>query len=296
MFKKLEKPKTVLVTRGLVDEFVNMETLPSDRPVSERRLMIYRKSLKAGEFRPVTWASALCEETGTTYRVNGKHTSILLSECSTLPNDFYVVIERYSCETMEDVARLYSTFDSSMSSRTSGDIVNSFASTVKEFAGLPKHTFPLVVAAASYHKWGFDYYSHPAPERAELLLDNIDFTIWLAGILYPKDRDGERAKHIIRSPVTAAMLGTWNKAKNQSDAFWKHVRDEDEPQGTPSRVLARYLSRNIVKNMFRGRTQERAVVTFREMMVRCIHAWNAHRNGASTQLKYSPQAKVPAIQ
>jgi hypothetical protein len=40
-FSKLEKPKTLAVTRQLVNEFLNMEALPRDRPLSERRLAFY---------------------------------------------------------------------------------------------------------------------------------------------------------------------------------------------------------------------------------------------------------------
>ena len=42
---------------------------------SEMRLGVYEKVARAGGFRPVQWASADCDETGSTYRVNGKHTA-----------------------------------------------------------------------------------------------------------------------------------------------------------------------------------------------------------------------------
>jgi hypothetical protein len=296
MFTKLEKPRTVKVTRSLVNEFVNMDRLPRDRDLSERRLMVYRRVLNAGEFRPVTWASAACAETGSTYRVNGKHTSLMLSELPHLPEDFFVTVERYSCPTLEDVARLYATFDSRESTRTTKEIVNSFASTVTEFAGLNRSIFALVVAAASYHKWGQNYASeHPVAERAELLLDHVDFAAWANGILFPADGEAKRSAHLRRAAVVAAMLVTWTKAKKAADEFWSHVRDEDDAdRDGASRVLARFLTRVGAKSDFALKGKK--MVTFREMYVRCLHGWNAWRKGEDTKLIYYPVAKVPAIQ
>lgn len=83
MWKQVEKPRTVLASRNLVSEFVNMDPAPYDRPLSEKRLQVYEHILRNGEFRTVTWASCLCLETNNTYRVNGKHTATLLSKIET---------------------------------------------------------------------------------------------------------------------------------------------------------------------------------------------------------------------
>ena len=94
-WKLVEKPVTFKVTKKLAREFAEMENCPHERPLSERRLMVYEKLLKAGNFRPVTWATALCKETGMMYRVNGHHISTMISGLENIP-DFYVIIERYT--------------------------------------------------------------------------------------------------------------------------------------------------------------------------------------------------------
>jgi hypothetical protein len=294
-FSKLEKPKTLAVTRQLVNEFLNMEALPRDRPLSERRLAFYRKQLAEGSFRPVTWASAYCEETDTIYRVNGKHTSTLLSGIDPLPKDFYVTVERYSCLLLEDVAMLWATFDSSVATRTGNEIIASFASTVPEFVGVKQKTLSLSVFAASYQKWDIDFYNESrVAERAELLLDHVDFVLWLDTLLFPKDGNVGRAKHLRRGPVVAAILGTRLSSEESSDAFWRHVRDEDQAQGLPTRVLAKWLSEVTFKNHHAGKAGKK-VVLFREMFVRCLHAWNAWRTNTRTNLKYHPNAPIPVI-
>lgn len=106
-------PKTYKVTPKLATEFAEMEAVNIDRPLSERRLQVYERQVHSGGFRPVTWAKAYCTETDAIYRVNGKHTSTLFSRLpKELLNDLHVIIEEYICDTLGDVANLYSTFDS----------------------------------------------------------------------------------------------------------------------------------------------------------------------------------------
>lgn len=183
MWTMLEKPRTVIAQRVVVDEFVNMEPAPYDRALSERRLQVYERILKANAFRPVVWASALCYETNCTYRVNGKHTSILLSKQNPLPT-FYVTLERWACETLKDVGSLYNTYDSNLSSRNNSDINLSFAAAIPELRDVPSRLINLTVSAASNLKWDdATLRKIPQAERAEELLERGDFVVWLQEVV-----------------------------------------------------------------------------------------------------------------
>jgi hypothetical protein len=297
MWTLRNKPTTVRVTAKLAGEFAGMDPAPRDRPLSERRLQVYERLLRQGTFRPVTWARAWCKETEGWYRVNGKHTSRLLSGLDELP-EFFVTVEDYDCDTLEDVAKLYGTFDSKMQSRTVQDINLSFAAAVPELAGLPVRTIGLAVAGMHFHlqgglRSGRDL-SQPV-ERAELLLEHSDFVLWLDGVFREGlNHDGRStSKHLQRQPVVAAMFGTWQKARAASTGFWQAVRDETGATPTlPDRTLARYLMTHGVEGagVPRSRKADR-----KEFYVKCIHAWNAWRRGATTDLKYFPDKKVPAI-
>ena len=83
MWHKKENPRTAKVTRSLVKEFVEMDPAPNDRPLSEKRLQVYRRILADHQFRPCVWASVFCKDTNCDYRVNGKHTSLMLSGANT---------------------------------------------------------------------------------------------------------------------------------------------------------------------------------------------------------------------
>lgn len=296
-WKMTDKPRTQLANAALVREFCEMEPVPYDRPLSERRLQVYERILRAKEFRPVTWASTTCLETNCTYRVNGKHTSTLLSKMQPLP-DFYVTIERYQCDTLNDVASLYNTFDSKLGSRTTNDVNLAFAATIPELKGYPSRLIHLVVSAAAQNKWEEKELSRvPPAEKAEELLSEQDFALWMyQNIIQTTSYKGEgSAKCLMRSPVIRAMHLTFRKAKQASTEFWQAVRDETAPnRENPTRILARYL----VRVSLGGGKQSKAtteLVSSREVFVKCIHAWNAWRKGEPTNLQYKPAAPIPSV-
>ena len=267
--------------------------------------MVYRRILAQGGFRPVTWASAICKETGGLYRVNGKHTSTMLASTDPLP-EFYATVEEYECDTLEDVAKLYATFDSAMQGRTARDIYLSFAGTVPELKYTSAQVIGIVVAGIDLHlRSGVEQHNKdvkgatPA-ERAERLLDHVDFTCWVQSIL-SCDEGGQdhsntrlRAKHLRRAAVVAAMLATWGKNKTDATKFWQAVRDETgaTPE-LPDRKLARYL---LTVGVDAGsRSTGRKPVGSREVYIKCLHAWNAWRKGEATNLQYYADKPVPDV-
>lgn len=293
-WKYAEKVRTILATPSLVKEFCEMEPAPHDRPLSERRLMVYERILLAGQFRPVTWASCVCKETGTTYRVNGKHTSLLLLGRKPFP-EFYVTLERYVCDTLTDVANLYNTFDSGLASRSVNDVNAAFAASVPALRGVSLRTIGLCVNAIAFHKWSeTELRKVPPAERAEELLDNQDFVEWTEPLL--KGHTGQHVnsvRWIARTPVVQAMYATYRRHKADADKFWNLVRSESAPdRDDPSRVLARYLVRVVTgKTVGAGKK----LVSTREIYVKCLHGWNAWRQGESTALNYYPKADVPKV-
>ncbi len=290
-FTLKNKPVTQKLTRELAEQFVNMDPAPHDRPLSERRLMVYERLIGEGLFRPITWAKCYCTETGGVYRVNGKHTSILASRMENLPT-LYITIEEYVCDTLKDVATLYSTFDSKMQSRSALDIYCSFAGTVDELKGIAGRILSLGVAGMSL-ALGLGVES--AAERAELLLEHSPFVVWVNDIMKGKEQS---TRSLRRYPVTAAMFSTYQRDGEAATKFWTAVRDETGPNPTlPDRVLARYLltSGVIVSHGDRGAGKVVKKSGPREMYVKCLHAWNAWRAGESTRLHYYPDTPVPTV-
>jgi hypothetical protein len=299
MYQLKGKPVTQRVTKKLATEFAEMDPAPRDRPLSERRLSVYRSLWSKGLFRPCTWARAHCAETGGLYRVNGKHTSTLLAGLPEIP-EFYVTVEDYQCDTLEDVAQLYGTFDSRLQSRTASDINLCFAGTIPELAGLSRTTINLVVGGINYHQDGAGAaQARQLAERAEVLVEYPEFALWLSGLFSPPSGEngisGRRScKHLQRSAVVAAMFACWQKAQGPATVFWTAVRDETgSTPAAPDRKLARYLLTTGVNNGA-GANKTR-VADGREIYVKSLHSWNAWRRGENTDLRYYAEKPIPKV-
>lgn len=287
-----DRPRTAKVTKSMAKEFAEMDSIPHDRPISERRLNVYRKILADGGFRPVAWAKCHCKETGTTYRINGKHTSILLSSLSPIP-EFYATIEEYEADTLEDVAKLYATFDSQSQLRTATDIYQSFAGSSPELREIPRAIVNVSAPAISFARIQDKAYILTPAERGEAMLDQVEFIVWADGMIRSAPSGMAMLKRV---PVVAAMLLTWEKDARDATAFWAAVRDEtgDSPD-CPDRKLGRWLSmmdvsRSHGKNKKKGRDADA-----REFFVKCLRSWNAWRKDQKDTLRYSPDVELPKV-
>lgn len=305
MWKLIGKPVTQRVTNELAREYAEMEAAPGDRPLSERRLQAYRALLASGQFRPVTWAEAYCKETGGRYRVNGKHTSVMLAAMPKCP-DFFVTVECYECDKLEDVAQLYATFDSKMMSRTARDINTSFAAICPELSDVGRTSIDLAVVGLAYHRWGKQYNTdHQAAERAELMFEDVGFIVWLDTILVTRGKGRPRknevsvnSRHLRRGGVISAMVATWKRDPERATKFWLAVRDETDPEPQlPTRKLAKYLLNTSV--ISGGGVSRRGTRTkigdTREFYVKCLHAWNAWKRGEPTALNYYADKDIPEV-
>lgn len=288
MWKPSGNPKVVKVTHALANLYAEMQACPNDRPIRKAITTAIASAVNAGDFRSCSWASCFCKETGVEYRINGKHTSnVFASMNGTLPT-VYVTIERYEADNLEDVAKLYATFDTRVSARTARDIYLAFAASDNRLATLPSSIIGLAATGLSFARWeNGSQVGHPPEERAGLLLDHPEFALFLHDIL-----KGD-CRHIKRGPVAAAMSITFEKCKSASSDFWSLVRDESGPRNdTPDRVLAKYLRKKSI-NVGGGAKSSKDSVSTREVFVKCIHAWNAWRRGAISDLKYFSDAKTP---
>jgi hypothetical protein len=288
-------PKTEKVTQELAIRFRDMDPVPHDRPLNPKRVDAYRKMLAAGLFRPVQWATVHCNETQATYRVNGKHTSNLFAEYDELPQQVHATIEHYHCDDIDDVARLYATFDSRTQVRTTNDINRAFAAVDTELSEIPTKIINLCVTGVCYVRHGEAYSSKPAAERAEVLLED-DVKSFISFVHEVLAANNDSTRHLWRSPVVAAMYSSFTKSKKAAREFWLAVRDgTGRTPKSPDRVLNKFLLTRSVINVHVKRGKRSATMCPpREMFVKCIHAWNAWRRDTITDLKYHAQAKIPA--
>jgi len=291
-------PKTVKITNKFAREWSELPEIREDRPLSERRLVVYRKTWEASAFRPVSWAKAWCAELEDWFRVNGKHTSTLFSNLDlSKGQDLYAVVEEYDCDTLEDVVHLYSTFDSNMQVRNQSDINKMFAASIPELKEFDSKTINLLVGGLSYWKFpgatgATNSATRTSADKAEVLFDEVEFCLWANRLL--SEGGVKHCQHLRRVPVVGAIRSCWNKSKSAALEFWKAVRDETgERPDCPDRTLAKWLTIMKVKNGAHGDVPARYKVFPREFYVKCLLGWNAWRKGEKTNLKYYPGAKLP---
>lgn len=289
---KLIDAKQLKPNPTLVSEFATMKPAKADRNILPSRMALLRKEMLTGRFRTAVWASVTCRDTKETYRVNGKHTSTLLSQMNgEAPKNIKLYVERYEADTLEDVASLYATFDAKWSARSSGDINRAFAASVPELDDVPSRIINNCVTGMSMATWGMGYGKNPADQRAQFAISEAGFITFANDLVEGCE---STPKHLIRGPVLAAMYLTWKKSKASAGEFWKLVATGEGKVGSPDRKLEKFLLTTKV-NFGCGARSDGAVASSREILVRCLHAWNAWRRGESTELRYYANSPVPDV-
>lgn len=291
-FKMIEKPKIVKVTHALAKEFAEMEKAPGDREISPRRMAYLTDAIKAGEFRTAEWSYCICD--GKKYRTNGKHTSNIMAEMNgELPDNIFVSVCGYEAESMGGVADCYCTFDNRASARSTGDINRAFWASSAGLEDVPAKIVNCCVTGIAIAKHGDGYASATRPEeRAMAMRTHGKFFLWSAAL---NDGHTKSNAFMFRGPVVAAMFKTWQKSAQAATEFWSLVRDgSGTSPKTADRKLQKFLLETACANG-RGASPGGKMCGQREMMCRCITAWNAWREGAGTELKYFPSAAIPTV-
>jgi len=284
------KPEVILITREAANHIATMPMIdPDKKRLSDFRVSLYVKMIESGAMRVVSWATAKCIETGETYRVNGQHSSSAYLQASKIPAGSYAIREHYVCDTIEDVAHLWHTFDSQVSVRTNREIVNAFASTNARMSGIGTNVLMLCAGAIQCAK--DSGYTMPSKlrrvttaDRAEALLKESDFVQWI------DERFSIRSSpHVMRTGPVASMFMTWQKCQRDANTFWTEVRDESNPDNqSASRRVAKWLTQ-----MYARKKSNPSIV--REQYIRCLLWWNAFRKNTSTDFRYTASSKTPAV-
>jgi hypothetical protein len=287
-YRQTGRPQVVQITREIAQRHAAMPMLGMDRKLSDVRVGAYIKMIELGAMRPVPWAVAKCIETGETYRVNGQHTSNAYMAVDQIPTGSYAIMEHYVCDTIEDVAHLWQTYDSSLGMRNNREIMQAFAATSDKLVGISTNVLMLCAGAIRVaNDDGFVKNAHrrdTMAQRAEELLNNGDFAQWL------DDRFSRKTHaHIMRSGVVASMFMTWKRCHRDAEIYWTEIRDESNPDNqSASRRAAKWLTQ-----MHTRKKSNPGVV--REQYVRCLLWWNAFRKNTPTDFRYKAADKTPAV-
>lgn len=280
-YHEVDKAKLVKISETLAKKFRDLERYPNDREIRPVRCTFLREQIRLGYFRGSEWVSARCAADGKVYRLNGKHTSAVICELYESGEkfaDFHQLVREYECNTMEDMAHLFASFDPKESARSKNDIVKGFAATKEPTRELPSRMLNLITTGLAFNVWQRNYRRQSPVEQSLLLLQHTDFATWVTTMLHNK----KGAEHLRRMSVIAAMARTWFKDPDAAEEFWTKLRDDcDDPKAAPTRKLYRYLLTHKV-----GAVKDASEsVSDLELFIRCLLAWNAWRGQAEAAFK-----------
>ena len=111
---------------------------------------------------------------------------------------------------------------------------------------------------------------------------------------------GRGFNHLRRAAVVAAMLCTWEKNQEQSIKFWNDVhKGENLTKDMPQYTLREYLLSVTVSfsraKFIPSKGSKINNVSEREMLSKCIIAWNAFRKSDKTALRYFSDKQIPKV-
>jgi hypothetical protein len=265
-------PKYVRLTRALAKAHQEFEESPGNRDFSADRLKRLCHEIFEGRFRHPVWALCYCKQTKKWYRLNGNHSSQLFlnltdEEIEQNGREIFIAMEWYECDTLDDVAILYSTFDSKLNGRVQGDTNKSFAKTNDLLKDTPMSIVNRCGSALSMTE-GVEYSTLNHTDRGALLVKHSDFVVW-AHELFSR---GASYAHMDRAPVFKAMYLTFKQNPRVAREFWSLVR-EGGPAATNYGKLYKFLLSKHLSNRPGKANSDRISTT--DCYEKCIFEWNA---------------------
>jgi hypothetical protein len=177
--------------------------------------------------------------------------------------------------------------------RSAKDVYMVYAMSDPSLATLSSKLIALAAAGMAFAEWENQASSHAAEEKAAFLLAHPDFVTWLGDALSGPDKE---VRWLRRASVVAAMYKTWSKAPEKATAFWAEVKGGTSPDpNAPSRVLQRWLMGTSILSGSSSGKSSKTLAGLHEMMVRCLHGWNAWRRNEKTRLNYFADKPTPEV-
>lgn len=281
MFQK-EGPSIVEITRELVDHLIEINTYPAQRKMRPAHVAKICDSIQKGTVTDISFSIAVFNDSKgrpVEQLINGQHMASALSKTYDFKQGWSAALWRFYCQTPRDLADAFTYTDQSLS-RSLSDRVKVIAEE-RDNAWSPM-VGSLVASSLALGPEG-EVKERRGDRKMELLREHHEFAGWCQEHIFINRTP---FKHLAKAPVVAAILKTYEANKKEAQAFWPRVRDgEMMSADAPEYRLRQYLLQGGVTSQLSGRR--------REVIAKCIMAWNAYRKGKATSLRYSPGAEMP---
>lgn len=255
------KVESVPLTHELASEFAAMTPVDGERPLKPARLHFLGMHLEHGTFFGVEWHKGVERASGKLYRLNGQHSSHLLSglEPDKFPAGLLATITSWEFDAPRDTPIIFDYFDNPRSARSNTDKMATYRA---EHADLAHIDLDLLVHAAN------GLYVYNAGLEGGLTLPPRDRGVYFAQAEYRQfarwidSFKDSLNKWLLGQPgITAEMFADYNKSESLAIEFWGYVLRENHPDvDHESRELARVFNdwRSNARNKTQGDFRKKA--------------------------------------
>jgi hypothetical protein len=264
----LLKSETVDLTPEFVTKFRELPGSPTERDVRRKRVDFLREKATSGQLVNFNWVIAQLEEKE--YRMNGQHSSLMLSELNgNFPKDLKVHLDTFKVDDKEGLALLFRQYDSRHSTRSLSDISGAYQGLHENLQEVPKDVAKYGIEGIVWYNHNVESLPTPSGEDAYTLFADgryHEFLKWTSGILSIKTPEMKRV------PVLAAMYATYKTSKKDAGEFWEEVArcGIGSDDAKPSTLLDNWLVT----------ATDKKNVTLKPGQVYqgAIYCWNAYRS------------------
>ena len=259
------------LTMEIAKQFNEMAPSPTERDINPARIRMLQEKAEAGLLVTFHWASA--KMGGKTLRMNGQHSSAVLSGLNgEFPQGLFVHVDEYAVDGPGGLAELFRQFDDRKSGRSSGDVSGAYQGLISALTPVPKPIAKLGIEAINYYKRAvagepaltgddmYEAFNQPALHP---------FLLWLGELFSIKTPELKRAQFV------AAMYATFITNEEEAKKFWDQVArgGVEFEDNAPATVLDNWL-----KAIKEGEIDDLKPGEFYQG---CVYAWNAYRDSKS---------------
>jgi hypothetical protein len=284
---KLVNSETKPLTPELAERFKAMLPSPTERAFDPARAKMLREKAEANQLIAFNWAIAKVGDKE--YRVNGQHSSAVLSELNgQFPQGLKVHLDTYQVDSMEGLALIFRQFDSRKSGRTPTDVSGAYQGLYADLADVSRGAAKLAVEGVAWYDRHVEGLPAPKGDDVYTLFGKTalhDFIKWVGDVFSIKTPE------LRRQTIVAAMYGTFEKNEAEARKFWKEVSrgGVEFEDNHPTTVLDTFLKSAI-------EDKKKLDLKLGNFYQACIYAWNASREDKSINtVKYDTKKGFYAV-
>jgi hypothetical protein len=279
--------RTVVLDHALASRYIDLPIFPGEREVTDGQVQLLYDEMRKGTFNELLVILSTAVHNGVEYKINGQHTcwAVMFMPAQITLNVREI---KYKVDSEQQMKLLYATYDR-LKARTDAFCTKVILVGTPVMEGIHLSLVSKLTSGLKF--WYFENESDRrriTPEQVAAIVQNELSALWRHTALCLQTHSSEH-KHLLRTPVIAALFATFDKVPTLAPDFWNPVATGLglEKKTDPRLKLRDFLLQSDLKA---GQGGKNYVPT--ESMYRvCIQAWNHWRKSSSVQVLRAPKER-----